>query len=511
MPITSAVGREPDPTVNDTRTNSQASSRESSTSIIGDDGGERADMRNSLAPLLERQREAFLRDGPPSLQQRRAALAKLRQSIKDSANRIIDVISADFGHRSRHETLLAEVILPRAVIRHTLRHLARWMRPRRVPVGLALQLGRAQTVYQPLGIVGIISPWNYPFQLAIVPLATALAAGNRVILKPSELAPRTAEFIAHFLAELFPPEQVATVLGGQVLGAALSSLPLDHLFYTGSTAIGRLVMRAAAENLTPVTLELGGKSPCIIGESAALPDAVESILYGKLLNAGQSCIAPDYVFVPAAIRDEFIRLAGQVVRKMYPSFTTNNDYTCVLNEHHYRRIIRYIEEARASGVPVVELGPASEEPSPQERKLRPMLVVEPDDGLAVMREEIFGPVLAIKTYSSVSEAIDYINRHPRPLALYYFGTNAKTRDEVLRRTFSGGVSINATLMHALVEGLPFGGIGTSGFGAYHGEAGFRTLSHCKSVFLQSRFNLPSMLRPPFGLLSNGLLRLLMLR
>ena len=297
---------------------------------------------DALSAILEGQRELFLRDGPPSLKQRRADLARLRQAIKDSADRIADVISADFGNRSRHESLLAEVFATRAAIRHSLRHLAGWMRPRRIPVSFELQRGRAQILFQPVGTVGIISPWNYPFQLAIIPLADALAAGNRVMLKPSELAPRTAEFIADFLARLFPPEQVATVLGDEAVGAAFSALPLDHLLYTGSSAVGRLVMRAAAENLTPVTLELGGKSPCIIGEDAALPAAVESILYGKLVNAGQSCIAPDYVLVPVVMREEFIRLASRAVRKMYPNLKGNADYTSVINERHYRRILQYV-------------------------------------------------------------------------------------------------------------------------------------------------------------------------
>src|SRR6516162_8897001 len=313
-----------------------------------------------LSAILEHQREAFLRDGPPSLEQRRADLAKLRQAVKNSADRIADVISSDFGSRSRHESLLAEVLVVCGSIRHAVRHLPNWMRPRRVPVSLELKPGRARIFYQPVGVVGIISPWNYPFQLAIMPLIAALAAGNRVMLKPSELAPRTAEFIAEFLGALFPTGQVATVLGDQEAGAELARLPFDHLLYTGSTAIGRLVARAAAENLTPVTLELGGKSPCILGGDAALPDAVESILYGKLLNAGQSCIAPDYVLLPVAMREEFIRFAAEAVRKMYPSLKNNPDYTSIVNDRHYRRIEQFIEEARARGMRVVDLAPTSE-------------------------------------------------------------------------------------------------------------------------------------------------------
>ena len=464
-----------------------------------------------LSTILERQREAFLRDGPPSLEQRRAALARLTQAVKDSADHIADVISADFGSRSRHESLLAEVLVVCASIRHALRHLPSWMRPKRVPVSLEFKPGRGRILSQPVGVVGIIGPWNYPFQLAIMPLIAALTAGNRVMLKPSELAPRTAEFIAELLGALFPADQVATVLGDQEVGAEFARLPFDHLFYTGSTTTGRLVARAAAENLTPVTLELGGKSPCILGGDAALPDAVESILYGKLLNAGQSCIAPDYVLLPVAMREEFIRLAAAAVRKMYPSLKNNPDYTSIVNECHYRRIEQYIEEARARGMRVVDLAPTSEALEGDERKLSPTLVVEPSDDLAVMREEIFGPVLPLKTYSRIDEAIEYVNRHSRPLALYYFGTDAKQRREVLQRTISGGASVNETLMHALVEELPFGGIGASGIGAYHGARGFQTFSHCKGVFLQSRLNFLWLLRPPFGALTDTLLRLLMMR
>ena len=464
-----------------------------------------------LSAILEHQREAFLRDGPPSLEQRRADLAKLRQAVKNSADRIADVISSDFGSRSRHESSLAEVLVVCGSIRHAVRHLPNWMRPRRVPVSLELKPGRARIFYQPVGVVGIVSPWNYPFQLAIMPLIAALAAGNRVMLKPSEFAPRTAQFIAEFLGALFPADQVATVLGDQEVGAKFARLPFDHLIYTGSTAVGRLVARAAAENLTPVTLELGGKSPCILGADAALPGAVESILYGKLLNAGQSCIAPDYVLLPVAMREQFIRFAAEAVRKMYPSLKNNPDYTSIVNDRHYRRIEQFIEEARARGTRVVDLAPTSEALDRSDRKLSPTLVVEPSDDLAVMREEIFGPVLPLITYSRIDEAIEYVNRHSRPLALYYFGTNAKERREVLKRTISGGASVNQTLMHALVEELPFGGIGASGIGAYHGARGFQTFSHCKGVFLHSRLNFLWLLRPPFGTLTNTLLRLLMMR
>jgi coniferyl-aldehyde dehydrogenase len=465
---------------------------------------------DELRATLERQRAAFLEAGPPALAERLADLARLKSAIRDKAEAIAQAISADFGNRSRHESLIAEIFTSLAGIRHASRHLGRWMRPKRVSVGIELMPGRARILHQPLGVVGIISPWNYPFQLAIMPLIAALAAGNRVMLKPSELTPRCAEFIAELLAGLFPSEKVATVLGGPDIGAAFARLPFDHLFYTGSTSVGRLVMQAAAENLTPVTLELGGKSPCILGEDAALKPAVESIVYGKLLNAGQTCIAPDYVLLPEARREEFIALAQQAVRKLYPSLKDNPDYTSIVNDRHYHRIRHYVEEAKAKGARIVELNPA-QEPLDGTRKLAPTLVVDPVEDIALMREEIFGPVLPVRTYRRLDDAIDYVNRRPRPLALYYFGEDAEKRDKVLARTVSGGASVNETLMHVVVENLPFGGVGPSGIGAYHGEIGFETFSHRKGVFLQSRFNGASLLRPPFGRLTSLMLKFLLRR
>jgi coniferyl-aldehyde dehydrogenase len=464
-----------------------------------------------MRAILVRQREAFLREGPPTLEQRRADLEALRRAIKHGAERIALEISGDFGNRSRHETLLADVWPTLSAVRHAIKHLPRWMKPKRVPVALELMPARARILYQPVGVVGIISPWNYPFQLAIMPLIAALAAGNRVMLKPSELTPRTAQFLAELLGSLFPAEKVATILGGADAGAAFAKLPFDHLFYTGSTAVGRLVMQAAAENLTPVTLELGGKSPCILAEDAALSSAVESIVSGKLLNAGQTCIAPDYVFVPQERREEFIKLAGDAVKKFYPTLQANTDYTSIVNERHYQRLTRYVAEAREKGARVIELNPAQETLDADRRRLAPTLVVDPSDELSVMREEIFGPVLPVKSYERIEQAIDYVNARPRPLALYYFGVDEKQRDEVLRKTISGGVSVNDTLLHVLVEELPFGGVGASGIGAYHGEFGFQTFSHRKGVFLQSRFNAANLLRPPFGRISELLLKLLLSR
>ena len=466
------------------------------------------DAAAKMRAIFDTQRAAFVRAGAPSLEERRADLTKLGEAIGRSASRLAAAISADFGNRSPYETELAEVFPVQASIRHTLRHLAHWMQPKRVSVGLELMPAGARIIYQPVGVVGIISPWNYPFNLAIVPLVAALAAGNRAMLKPSELTPRTADFIAEFLGGLFAPDKVATIVGGPDVGHAFSRLPFDHLFYTGSTAVGRLVMQAAAENLTPVTLELGGKSPCIVGEDAALPSAVESIVYGKLLNAGQTCIAPDYIFVPERQLDEFISLTAGTVQKFYPTLGANPDYTSIVNERHYRRIAQYVAEAKASGTRVIEINPGREALPPETRKLPPTLVIEPGENLSVMRDEIFGPVLPVKTYRGLDQAIDYVNRHPRPLALYYFGADPGKRDEVLRKTISGGASVNATLFHFAAENLPFGGVGASGIGAYHGEFGFQTFSHRKGVFLQSRFNGARFLRPPFGRITDLMLKFL---
>ncbi|HUO05128.1 MAG TPA: coniferyl aldehyde dehydrogenase [Candidatus Binataceae bacterium] len=465
----------------------------------------------ALSAILRRQRDAFLKDGPPSLEARRDALAKLKKVIQGNVQKIAAVISSDFGNRSAEETMFAEIWTTLSGIRHARSHLRKWMKPKRVGVALELMPGRAYIQYQPLGVVGIISPWNYPIQLSMLPLMAAIAAGNRVMLKPSELTPNTSALLAELLGSVFPAEQVAVVQGGPEVGEAFSRLPFDHLLYTGSTSIGRQVMRAAAENLTPVTLELGGKSPCIVAEDTPLSSAAESIAFGKLLNAGQTCIAPDYAMVPAARRDEFVRAIEATVRKFYPNLKSNPDYTSIVNDRHYRRLSGYIEEAKSKGAQVIEINPAGESLETSARKIVPTLVIDPADDLSVMCEEIFGPILPIKTYHRLDEVVDFINRRPRPLALYYFGVDPKPREEVLQRTISGGVSVNETLMHCVAENLPFGGVGASGIGAYHGETGFQTFSHRKGVFVQSRFNSGALMHPPFGRIAKTMLKFLLMR
>jgi coniferyl-aldehyde dehydrogenase len=465
----------------------------------------------ALMATLERQRAAFLRDGPPSAAKRKELLGRLRQMLMDHQEEIAAAVDRDFGHRSPHETLLAEIFVTVAAIKHMSRHVASWMRPERRSVALQFWPARAQVVYQPLGVVGVISPWNYPVGLALGPLAAALAAGNRVMLKPSEFTPATSALLERLLSETFSAEQVAVVAGDADIGAAFAALPCDHLLFTGSsTATGRLIMRAASENLVPVTLELGGKSPVLVDAAYPLERAAYSIAAGKLVNAGQTCVAPDYVLVPEGEAAHFAALFANKVEELYPSLVSNPDYSAVINPRHYARLRALVDDARSKGASVIEINPAGEDLLGQAgRKLPPTLLLGVTDDMAVMQEEIFGPVLPVKTYGTLDEAIAYINGGPRPLALYYFGENQSRQREVLARTTSGGITINDTMLHYLQEDLPFGGVGPSGMGAYHGQQGFRTLSHAKSVLRQARFNASWLVRPPYGKLLDRVLAVLM--
>jgi coniferyl-aldehyde dehydrogenase len=376
--------------------------------------------------------------------------------------------------------------------------LGRWMAEQRVPTPLYLWPGRSRVLRQPLGVVGVISPWNYPVQLALLPALAALAAGNRVMLKPSELTPRTSALLERIVAQHFSADEFAVVTGGPDVGDAFSRLPFDHLFFTGSTAVGRKIALAAAANLTPVTLELGGKSPALIHADADLRVAAPRLATGKLLNAGQTCIAPDYALVPASRVDALAAAIGESVTSLYPSFGDNPDYSSIVNDAHYRRLVGLIDDAVQKGARAIALDPGvTTTPSPI-RKLAPTILVGVNDSMAVMNEEIFGPVLPIEAYESLDQAIDKINARPRPLSLYMFGGDAATRRTVLDRTTAGGVTIDDTLLHFSNENLPFGGIGASGIGAYHGERGFLTFSHQKAVFIQPRLSFTWLLRPPYG-------------
>jgi coniferyl-aldehyde dehydrogenase len=463
-----------------------------------------------LRTTLDAQRAAYLRDGAPTAAQRKQTLGRLRQLLIDHQHQVADAIDQDFGHRSRHETLLGETFLTVESIKHTIRHLNRWMQPERRRVPLQYWPARAQLIYQPLGVVGVISPWNYPVSLALTPAAAALAAGNRVMLKPSEYTPATSALLARLLGHAFPAEQVAVVTGDADIGAAFATLPFDHLLFTGGTATGRLIMRAASENLVPVTLELGGKSPALIDTGYPLERAARSIARGKLFNAGQTCIAPDYVLVPAADAERFATLYAAEVNRLYPALIENPDYTAVINQRHYDRLRAVVADARGKGARVIEINPAREDMAAQSgRKLAPTLLLGVTDDMTAMQEEIFGPLLPVKTYRDLDEAVAFINSRPRPLALYYFGSNASRQRKVLAHTTAGGVTINDTLLHYLQEDLPFGGIGPSGMGAYHGRDGFLTFSHRKSVLRQARFNSSALIRPPYGKFIERVIALLM--
>ncbi len=456
---------------------------------------------NRLAGMhrtFECQRAAFVGDMLPGRQARVDRLERLLRLTETHQHGIADAIAADFGHRSRQETDLAEIFVVLSGVRHLRRHVARWMRARRVATPLHMLPARSQLIPQPLGVVGVISPWNYPYQLGMLPAAAALAAGNRVMLKPSELTPTFSELLREIVAGAFAPEEFAVVPGDVEVGRAFSKLPFDHLFFTGSTSVGRQIALAAAENLTPVTLELGGKSPAIIDFDCDLTVAAPRIAFGKLLNAGQTCVAPDYMLVPRSRVDEFVAALRQSVTAMYPTLVGNADYTSIVSDRHYQRLVHLIEDAEARGATTIRLIPAGEMPDPVSRKLHPTLVLGVDDSMAVMREEIFGPLLPVLPYDTLDQAIAYINTHPRPLALYWFGGNAAHRDRVLRSTISGGVTIDDACWHVAQDNLPFGGVGASGSGAYHGEHGFRTFSKEKPVLHQARINGFGLFRPPYG-------------
>jgi len=462
---------------------------------------------DALAALLARQRAAFLREGAPSMEARRTRLLALRAALVAHRREIEAALTSDFGHRSRHETAIMEILPLIWGIDYLRRHLRRFMRPERRHVALPMRLGRARIEYQPLGVVGIVAPWNYPLSLALTPLATALAAGNRAMIKPSELTPATSELLVQLVTETFSPEEVVVVPGDASVGAAFAALPFDHLFFTGSTAVGRVVMRAASQNLVPVTLELGGKSPVIVDRGAPLDRVAASVAYGKLANAGQTCIAPDYVLVHESDVSAFTQAWGEAVAALYPRGAASDDYSSVVNQRHHDRLRGLLADARSRGARIVETGRAPEQAADRDHAIPPTLVFDVRDDMKIMREEIFGPLLPVVTYHDLDEAIAYVNARPRPLALYFFGSSVRNRRRVLAGTTSGGVTVNGTILHYVQDDLPFGGVGPSGCGAYHGIEGFRAFSHAKAVFEVGRWNGGALLRPPFGRFTDLILSL----
>ena len=473
-------------------------------SIMSAAAGFHLQSAGSLRAMLEAQRAAIQREPYPSAAERRKHLGDLLAELLARQEDFAKTIDSDFGGRARHEVMFSEVFVAISSIKHARNHVAAWMRPRRVSVDLPLQPARAWVSPQPLGVAGIISPWNYPLFLSMAPLAGALAAGNRVLLKPSEYTPATSELLARVISSVFAPDHVAVVTGDASLGRSFAALPFDHLLFTGSTAVGHEVMRAASDNLTPVTLELGGKSPAIVAPDADPAKAARDIIYGKLLNAGQTCIAPDYVLVPSEHLRAFVDGALAAIDSYFPNAPANPDYTAIIHERHVKRLQGYLDEAVARGV---EILPRSRRPMAG-RKLAPAILVDPPDDLRVMREEIFGPILPLKPYDHLNDAIAFVNARPRPLALYLFTGHRPTMELVERHTVSGALSVNETLVHCATESLPFGGVGASGMGQYHGRAGFETFSRMKPVFYRPFAGFSGKLRPPYGKLQERLKRLL---
>jgi len=470
---------------------------------------ERNDPSAPLAAQLAVLRAAHQRQPLPDWSVRRERLRALETLLRGHRAGIAAAIHADFGNRPTEETELLEIFPSLSGLRHTLRHGRRWMRPRHSLAGLAFLPARNALLPQPLGVVGIIVPWNYPLYLAVGPLIDALAAGNRAMIKMSEYTPRFSALFAELVSRHFRPDEVTVVTGDAEVAQAFAALPFDHLLFTGSTAVGRQVMRAAAANLTPVTLELGGKSPAIIGPGARFEHAVERILFGKLVNAGQTCVAPDYVLLPRARVADFIAAAGRVAARMYPH-APGGQYASIVSDRQYRRLVALRDGAVAAGARAHPLLEAAGDDAAA-RRLPPQLLTGVDDGMAVMQEEIFGPLLPLLPYDSLDEAIAYVTAHPHPLALYVFEQDRALIDAVLARTVAGGVSVNDTLFHFAQHALPIGGVGASGMGGYHGEAGFRTFSHLKPVFRQARWNGASLLSPPYGARFRRVLGLLLKR
>ena len=473
------------------------------------DLGAASDEDAALSPVLACLQRAAERDPYPSWRDRDNQLAALERLLRENADAFVAAVDQDFGHRSAHETQLLELFPSLEAVKHARCHLKQWMRPERRPVTLWFQPGRARVMHQPLGVVGVIAPWNYPILLSIGPLTAALAAGNRVMLKMSEFTPATAALVAGLAANYFARDSVIVVQGDSRVAEAFSRQPFGHLLFTGSTRVGYSVMRAAAEHLTPVTLELGGKSPAILGADFPMARFAERVMVGKTMNAGQTCIAPDYVLIPENRAQDFVTAAKRTVARCYPDIMQTPDYSSIINERHFQRLLELVEEARDQGADIVPLTSLEVTPDSSTRRIPPLAVINAKDSMRIMQEEIFGPLLPVVTYRDLAEAIRYVNARPKPLALYYFDNDRRRIDKVLTETISGGVTINDTILHIAQDNLPFGGVGESGKGHYHGYEGFETFSKKKSVFFQSRISGVGLFKPPYGALFKRLMALLL--
>jgi coniferyl-aldehyde dehydrogenase len=459
---------------------------------------------DSMNAALDAQRTDYVAEGHVSADTRIDRMRRGMTSVHKHQDKLVEALNNDFGCRPRELSMMTDVSASIMPFKSAIKHVKQWMKPEKRKTLFPLNVlgGRSWIEYQPLGVVGVISPWNFPANLTFGPLADVLAAGNRAMIKPSEFTPAVSEVMADIVRDAWGEKEVTIFTGGPEVGAAFSSLPFDHLLFTGATGVARHIMAAAAKNLVPVTLELGGKSPVLLSRSADIKQAISRVMMGKTMNAGQICLAPDYLMVPEESLDEVIAEVQTAVAEMYPKLMDNPQYTSVINERHYQRLQENLEDARNKGAEIIECNPASEDFSGQQgtHKIPPTIVNKATDDMRILEEEIFGPLLPIKTYKNFSETIDYVNDHPRPLAAYYFGYDKVEEREVLDRTTSGGVCINDVIMHIMQEDLPFGGVGPAGTGAYHGIHGFKTFSHAKSIYKQPKFDVAGLagLRPPYG-------------
>ena len=463
---------------------------------------------DEMKKILSNQKALFINEPNIAWLKRKENLKKLGSIIKDHESDFINAISKDFGNRASEETIIAEMLVIQGGINHALKHTPKWMRTRKAPTALQFKPAYNRVIPQPLGVIGIMSPWNYPLQLAVMPLIGALGAGNRAMIKPSEYTPLFSKLLKKVLGKVFSEDEVYVALGGVDVATCFSSLHFDHLIFTGSTNVGRIVAKSAAANLVPCTLELGGKSPAIIDESANLKTAVARLTNAKLLNAGQTCVAPDYLLMPKSQVSDFASAMISQAETFYPEFAGNKDYTSIIADSHYARLQNLLEDAENKGAKIRVAGNDDKQQLAKERRIQLTIVTETTPDMKIMQEEIFGPLLPILESESLNESLEYISKRDRPLALYWFGKNKNKLNRVLKESISGGVTINDATWHVIQEDIPFGGVGPSGMGAYHGEVGFRTFSHMKGVFFQSKFSQGSKLHPPYGPMASKMINLM---
>lgn len=465
--------------------------------------GQASAEAQKMQQILLKQRASFTSALPEDLSVRRDRIDRSIALLLDHQEEFAKAVSEDFGHRSRDQTLMTDIMPSISALKHAKKHMQAWAKgeKRKPTFPLGLLGAKANVVYQPKGVVGVVSPWNFPVGMVFVPMAGILAAGNRAMIKPSEFTENVSALMAQLVPQYFDETEMAVFTGGSDVGVAFSQLPFDHMIFTGATSVGRHIMRAAADNLVPVTLELGGKSPTFIGRSADKELAGQRIALGKLLNAGQICLAPDYLLVAEDQEASIIDAVSRGAADMYPTMLHNDDYTSVVNGRNHERLQSYLVDAREKGAEVIEVNPAKEDfASANGHKMPLHIIRNPTDDMKVMQDEIFGPILPVKTYRNIDEAIDYVNAHDRPLGLYYFGTDKSEEERVLSRTISGGVTVNDVVFHNAMEDLPFGGVGPSGMGNYHGQDGFKTFSHARAIYKQPKLDVAKLagLKPPYG-------------